>query len=106
MDIEQLKLILQTIEGTAESAKLIALTWLIFQLIKVLLFWAFWAAATTLGYKLIKNMCAASKEETDGVRIIRECRDLILPENAGTFVTDGEISIIKTKIREAFKDAE
>jgi hypothetical protein len=42
MDIEQLKLVLQSVDGITEGAKQIGLAWFIFEFFKVLAPYIFW----------------------------------------------------------------
>ncbi len=92
MDIEQLKLILQTVEATTGNAKDVAVYWLVLEGAKALLDYGIWFGVLYASFKTAEQLVSLIPNRA------AELRDMVLPRMAGTHVTAGEISEVKAVI--------
>jgi hypothetical protein len=90
MDIEQLKLVLQSVDGVTEGAKQIGIGWLALDFLKDLLGYGLGfygiSKATKLIYTIVEGMIATSR--------LGEIRDIVVPGQRGTSVSRGELNRI------------
>ncbi len=93
MDIEQLKLILETVRGATGDVKDVAIYWLALEAGKVVVGYVASGIGIYALVKVIKMIIAAVATNT-----MSTLRDIVLPDQAGTYVTASEIARVREAI--------
>ena len=84
MDIEQLKLVLQSVDGVTEGAKQIGIGWLVLDFAKDLLSYGLGFYGILKASKLVYSIVQACQTTTGAESRIREMRDILVPSRALT----------------------
>ena len=91
-DINQLKLILETIGQTTESAKWVLLAWLGIDILKIVIGWAGGIILLKLVITVLTNIFSMNC-------FGKQCRDAVIPGEQGTHVSDSERRKVMETIR-------
>jgi hypothetical protein len=96
LDIKQLKLILETIGETTESAKWALIIWLSVDILKLIVAWT--------GAIIIAKFIVTLTGRIISTQILgSRCRDAVLPEMAGTYITQSEANRVMETIHAGLK---
>lgn len=97
MDIEQLKLVLQSVDGVTEGAKQIGIGWLALDFLKDILPFAFGIFAVSKTAKLIQASVGESSR-------IKSLRDIVFPDQVGTEVSSSEVRRMQRLLEQGVKN--
>lgn len=86
-DIEQLKLILEQIGQTTESAKWVAILWMSLDVLKTAIMWIGGLFLAKILTSLVRRLWIALDAAT---KFEHSCRDMVIPRQTGTIVVDKE----------------
>lgn len=86
-DIEQLKLILEQIGQTTESAKWVAILWMSLDVLKTAIMWIGGLFLAKIFTSFVRRIWITLNQSD---KFERSCRDMVIPRQAGTIVTDKE----------------
>jgi hypothetical protein len=98
MDIEQLKLILQTVEATTGNAKDVAVYWLALEGGKAVLDYAIAGAAIYAVFKVVTRLTSYIPTPFE-----KRMRDIVIPHMSGTVVVDSERRQIESALRKGLE---
>jgi hypothetical protein len=99
MDIEQLKLVLQSVDGVTEGAKQIGIGWLALDFLKDLGSGLLALYVFSRVYKAVLAIIESTRASGVTETRLREIRDTLVPAYAGTGnVTAGEFKVIQSRI--------
>lgn len=95
MDIEQLKLVIETVKSVSGDAQSVAIWWLILDKLVPVVAWLL----VGLGiYSAVNKLINAVKDDSDNERRIKELRDILHPNGSG-YVCSSDYEIMLKKIR-------
>lgn len=98
MDIEQLKLVLQSVDGVTEGAKQIGIGWLALDFIKDLFPFALGFFVAAKAAKLIQASVAESSR-------MQALRDRVFPDQIGTTVSSSEFRRVQNLLEVGIKNS-
>ena len=99
MDIEQLKLVLETLQSVGHEASTLAVLWMWLKFGASLLHTLFWGAVIVGVAHAIRKAWLALECDRKSEAFMREMRDTLGTGTSGC-LTDGEFSSTSTKLRE------
>lgn len=105
MDIEQLKLVLETLQSVSHDASSLAVLWLWLKFGAIVFSHVFWGAIVVSLVWLIVRVVRAQSSEQDYDRFLREMRD-ILGTGTGGVLTEPEFSSTSARLRQLALEAQ
>jgi len=101
MDIEQLKLIFETLSGVTGAAKSIGVFWLSIYLFEIICIYALGGAAVFALFKVLSRLVSILNDNTFACSL----RHLVCPGEAYGVLTKNERELILTTIKRGLKEA-
>ncbi len=99
MDIEQLKLIIETVKSVSGDAQSVAIWWLILDKLVPVIVWLLVGVGI---YKVCNKIINEIRNESDNERRMNELRDILCP-GCGGYICNRDYQKMLAKIRELQK---